>query len=111
MPAERHIAGYAASVVSVLDRLKSPTPADISRKRQSTWGGVWPGHKARLIHLPLVNDSVEGTPPKRIEPSKRVQEFPNELLKISGGKLFFTGCQEKLGLKKSAILLEIRIAL
>ena len=90
----------SSSIVSLLDRLKSPMPADISRKRQT-----------KTNPPPIGKRQCRGntaSDPRSVEPSKRVQEFPNELLKVSGGKLFCTGCREELGLKRSTIQNHIR---
>ena len=47
--------------------------------------------------------------PKSIEACKCVQEFfPNELLKVSGGKFFCAACREELGLKRSTIHNHVR---
>ena len=82
----------SSSVVSLLDRLKSPTPADIGRAR-----------KLKTNPPPVGKRHCKGgvtSDPKRVEPKKHVQVFPNEMLKTSTGKLFCEACQEELGLKK-----------
>ena len=83
------------AVVSLLDRLKSSMEAEISRKRK-TKTNLSPAGKRR-------SQGKSASDPKGIEPSKRVKEFPNEQLKLSGGKLFCSACREELGLKSSTI--------
>ena len=63
---------------SLLERLRAPTPAAIARKRQTKTN---PPVGKRQCRGNSVSD------PKSVEPSKRVREFPNEQLKVSGGKL------------------------
>lgn len=85
----------SSSVVSLLDRLKSPIPAEITRKR-----------KLKTNPPPVGKRQCKGTvasDPKSVEPKKRVREFPNEMLKVSAGTLFCEACREELGLKKSTI--------
>ena len=90
----------SSSVTSVLTRLKSPTEADITRKR-----------KTKTNPPPIGKHRSQGksaSDPKGIEPSKRVKEFPTEQLKVSGGKLFCSACREELGLKSSTVQNHIR---
>ena len=84
-------------VVSLLDRLKLPTAADIAQKRQTKTIDSPPLVGKRQCRGIAISD------PKSIDPSKCVQGFPNELLKVSGGKLFCAACREELGLKRSTI--------
>ena len=85
---------------SLLERLKAPTAAAIARKRQTKTNP--PPVGKRQCRGNAASD------PKTIEPSKRVQDFPNEQLKVSGGKLFCSACREELGLKRSTIQNHIR---
>lgn len=93
------VASSSSSVVSILDRLKSPVAADIARKRITK------------TNPPVGKRPCRGSTssdPKGIPPSKRVQDFPNEKLKVSGGKLFCTACREELGLKRSTVQNHVR---
>ena len=84
------VGSSSSSVISLLDRLKSPVAADIARKRQTK------------TNPPIGKRPCRGSTssdPKGIPPSKRVLDFPNEQLKVSGGKVFCTACREELGLK------------
>ena len=83
-----------------MERLRAPTPAAIARKRQTKTNP--PPVGKRQCRGNSVSD------PKSVEPSKRVREFPNEQLKVSGGKLFCSACREELGLKRSTIQNHIR---
>ena len=71
---------------SLLERLKAPTPSAIARKRQTKTNP--PPVGKRQCRGNAASD------PKTVEPSKRVQEFPNEELKVSRGKLFCSACRD-----------------
>lgn len=74
----------SSTVVSLLGRLKSPAEAQVARQR-----------KTKTNPPPVDKRQLQGksaSDPKGIEPSKRVKEFPNEQLKVSGGKLFCSAC-------------------
>ena len=79
----------------LLERLRASTLAAIARKWQTKTNP--PPVGKRQCRGNFVSD------PKSVEPSKRVREFPNEQLKVSGGKLFCSACHEELGLKRSTI--------
>ena len=77
---------------SLLEKLKAPTPAAIARKRQ-----------IKANPPPVGKRQCRGSSasdPKTIQPSKRVKDFPNEQLKVSGGKLFCSAYREELGLRE-----------
>ena len=80
----------SSCVVSLLDWLKVPTLAAITRKRQ-TKSNPPPVGKCQCR-------GSSSSDPKKIEPSTCVKEFPNELLKVSVGKLFCSACWEEIGL-------------
>ena len=85
----------SSAIVSLLDRLKPATPADIARKR-----------RMKNNPPPVGKRHCRGSStsdPKGVEPSRRVKEFPNEQLKVSAGKPFCSACQEEVGLKSSTI--------
>ena len=82
-------------VVSLLDRLKNPTPADIARPR-----------KIRKNQPPRGKRTCRGTlgsDPKGVSPSQRVREFPTEPSTVSHGQLFCSACREQLSLKRSIL--------
>ena len=86
--------------VSLLDRLRSPTAADINRKR-----------KIKSNSPPVGTRHCKGTTssdPKSVEPSKRVKDFPGECLNVSAGKLFCSACREELSLKRSTVTNHVR---
>ena len=87
------------SVHSVLDRLRSPQCSEISRKRSVKTN---PPAGKRQCKGRCASD------PKGVELRKRVQDFPNEMLKVSAGVLFREACREELGLKKSIVQNHIR---
>ena len=65
------VASSSSSVISLLDRLKSPSAADIARKRLTK------------TNPPVGKRPCRGSSssdPKGIPPSKRVQEFPNGIM-------------------------------
>ena len=75
------------SVMSLLDRLRSATPAEISRKR-----------KLKTNPPPVGKRRSRGTflsDPKRLEPNTRIKDFPNEKLKVFAGKIFYSACHER----------------
>ena len=80
-------------VVSILDRLKSPTSSDLARKRKVPTNppkGVKKS-KARAANEPSFVSILD-----------RIKEFPNESLCNSRGKLFCNACRQPLSIKKSA---------
>ena len=88
------------AVVSLLDRLKAPTPADIARPRKIQKND--PPKGQRRSKGPSSSD------PKGITPSQRVREFDKEALTVSHGHLFCTACREQLSLKRCVIKNHIR---
>ena len=81
------------TVVSLLDRLKSPTPADITRPRRIQKND--PPRGRRRCKGSSSSDS------KSVTPSQRVREFDKGDLVVSHGHLFCSACQEQLSLKWS----------
>jgi len=73
-------AQYRSSSVPLLDRLRSPGPSELSRKR-----------KVRKNMPPLGKRRSKGgrksTGPKSVTPSQRVGEFQGEMLTVSDGRL------------------------
>ena len=77
------------TVISLLDRLRYPTPADLSRKR----------------HLrqnpPPKGDRQTGKGKEKRDPAcERVKSYPNEEFIVRSSKLFCHACKEVLALKK-----------
>ena len=93
-------ADSSGSVVSFLDRLKSPIHTEITRKQ-----------KLKTNRPPIGKCQCKGTvvsDPKSVESRKRIREFTNEMLKVSVGTLDCEACREELGLKKSTIQNHVR---
>lgn len=87
--------GPSNSVVTLLDRLKSPSAADIARCR-----------KLKTNKPPLGKRKCRGglsSDPKGVSPTQRVKEFAEENLTVSAGQLFCLACREELSLKRSII--------
>ena len=85
-------------VASLLDRLRSPTPADIARSRKirSNQPPALPAESKRAEE-PLCPTQ------KGVTPRKRVKEFPTEPFTVSHGQLFCSACREQLSLKRSIL--------
>ena len=80
------------TVISLLDRLRSPTPAYLSRKRH-----------LRLNPPPKGVKTGKGEDkgnPKHISAFERVKSYPNEEFIVRSSKLFCHACKEVLALKK-----------
>ena len=85
----------SSRAVSLLDRLKSPTASDLSRKRKVHCNP--PTGKRR-------SSGRHGMKEPKIKPSHRVSEFPDEELSVSAvGRLFCKACRETLSVKRSTI--------
>ena len=82
--------GYP-TVISLLDRLRSPTPADLSRKRH-----VRQNHPLKGVKM---GKGKEKGDPKRISTCKRVKLYPNEEFIVRSSKLFCRACKEVFVLK------------
>ena len=92
---ESEVGNGEKTVVSLLDRLKSPTPADIARPRKVQKNDPPRGQRR-------CKDS-SSSDPKSVTPSQRVREFDKEDLVVSHGHLFCSACREQLSLKRSVI--------
>ena len=81
------------SVLSLLDKLRSPVPSELARKR-----------KVSTNPPPVGQKRSKGGPActvlKSVSPQDRVKEFADDSLCVSAGKLF---CREELSVKKSVI--------
>ena len=85
---------------SILERLRSPTPSDLTRKRKIRTNPPPKGVKRSKAQV--------ASEPLSVSISARLKEFPNECLCNSGGKLFCNACREPLSRKKSSITLHIK---
>ena len=77
--------------VSLLDRLRSPTPSDLARKRRIP------------CNPPKGTKKGKGTvasEPQNVSPHDRVKQFPDDHLSVVCGKLFCTACRENPSLLK-----------
>ena len=96
--------GLSSSLRSVFDALRAPTLSELTRKR-SIHCNPPPKGKRRA--------RGEGSSePKRITPSQRLKEFPEECLEVTGAgkKLFCRACREELSLKKNIIVSHVSSA-
>ena len=92
------------TVVSLLDRLRSPTPSDLSRKR-SVQSNPPVGRKRSKKG----GSSVFA--PKSISPYyDRVKQHPGESLTLRNGKLFCSGCREEVSTKNCVLKQHIKSA-
>ena len=88
------------TVISLLDCLRSPTPADLSRKRHERQNPPPKGVKT--------GKGKEKGDPKRISACERVKSYPNEEFIVRSSKLFCRACKEVLTLKNSSIEYHIK---
>ena len=89
------------TVVSLLDRLKSPTSADIGRPRKTKTNDP-PHGKQRPCRGALATD------PKGVTLNQWVKEFKYEPFTVLRGHLFCSACREQLSLKRSIIKNHLR---
>ena len=80
------------TVISMLNRLRSPTPADLSRKRYLRQNPPPKGVKT--------DKGKEKGDPTRISVCEQVKLYPNEEFIVRSSKLFCHACKEVLALKK-----------
>ena len=80
------------TVISLLDRPKSPTPADLSRKRHLRQNPPPKGVKT--------GKGKKKGDPIRISAGDRVKLYQNEEFIVRSSKLFCRACKEVLALKK-----------
>ena len=84
-----------SGTILLLDRLKSPTPSNLARKRKVHCNP--PTGKRR-------SSGRHGMKEPEIKSSQRVSEFPNEELTVSTlGRLFCKACRETLSVKRSTV--------
>ena len=88
-------------VVRLLDRLKSSTQVDLSRKRRT------PSNPSKDLKKGKGSVASE---PLTVAAFARVEQFPDEHFSVVSDKLFCTACMEQLSVKKSAISLHIKSA-
>ena len=89
-------AGPSRAVSSLLEKLRSPTPSVLARKRAMS---VNPPPKGKRT----CRGSATASEPKSVSPSQRVKENPDQSLTVSNGKPFCKACREELGLKSSSV--------
>ena len=90
----------STKVASILNRLRSPTPSDLSRNRKLPATLQKGQRKERVISSELLNISI----------ADRVREFPGENLCRNRGKLFCNACRDPISVKKSIIRQHIKSA-
>ena len=88
------------TVISLLDHLRSLTPADLSRKRHLRQNPPPKGVKT--------GKEKEKGDPKRISVCERLKPYPNEEFIVRSSKLFCGACKEVLALKKGSIEYHIK---
>ena len=87
------------TVVSLLDRLRSPAPSDLSRKRKIAVNT--PGNRRSVC-------SKKANEPVKVTASQRVLEFKDEGFVVSqGSALFCKVCREEISLKKQNITVHV----
>ena len=92
---EDSTASTSSSSVSLLDKLKAPTPSHLSRMRKVRSNPPPTGKR---------HSSARGySDPKSVTPVQRLKEFPGEELVVSRGKLFCNACREELSVKASVL--------
>ena len=89
-----------STVSSLLDRLKSPTVSDLSRKRKVQTNPPRGTKRGK--------GAVAAEP--SVSPSDRIREFPDEQLSTVLSKLFCNACRENVSVKKSVIIQHIKSA-
>ena len=87
-------------VPSLLSCLKQAPLASSNRKRKVAQN--LPSERKRY------KPPSRSCDPKRVTPTQRLREFPDQSLVVSSGKLFCTACREEVALKKSIIDLHCR---
>lgn len=90
------------NVISLLDKLRRPTPAEMARgRRLKTNKQPATGSKRRCR-------GTTASDPKKVTPRQRVQEFSTEPFSVSNGYLFCKACREQISTKRSIIANHIR---
>ena len=85
---------------SILDRLRSPTPSDLARKRKI---------RQNLPPKGVKRGKGRGfADPKGVVPADRVRNYPEESFTVSNNRLFCSACREEVATKKSVIELHIK---
>ena len=85
----------ARPVVSLLNRLKSPEPSKLCRKRKAASNA--PNRQKRR------STGSTSSEPKTVQPLQRVRQFSSEPLSVRKNKLFCEACREELSLKTSVL--------
>ena len=82
-----------SSVLSLLDKLRSPVPSELARKRKVSTNPPLIGQKR-------LKGGSACTVFKSVSPQDRVREFADDSLCVSAGKLFCRACREELSVKR-----------
>ena len=85
-----------SSVVSLLDKLRSPVPSELARKRKVSTNPPPVGQKRS-------KGGSACAVLKSVSPQDRVRELADNSLCVSAGKLFCRACREELSVKKSVV--------
>ena len=84
-----------SSSTSFLERLRSPTPSDLARKRITKRN---PPRNVKRVKPPRSTHN-----PKSVTAANRVRQYSKEPFVVSCERLFCQACREEVGLKKSVI--------
>ena len=90
----------SSTVTSMLQRLRCPKSSELARKRKIDRNPP-PSGKRR-------SRGQGKHDPKSVSPNQRVQQFPNEHLRVSNKRLFCTACREEISMKSSIIQSHIK---
>ena len=90
------------ATVSLLDRLKCPSRSVLSRARKVHCNPPPRGRKRSTGERKASDPDVP--------PSKRVSEYPGELITVSAGKRFCKACREVLSVKRITVDSHVKCA-
>ena len=93
---ESSVSEDSSSVQSLLDKLCSPVPSELARKRKVLTNPPPVGQKRS-------RGGSSAATLKSVSPQDRVREFSDDSLCVSAGKLFCRACREELSVKKSVV--------
>lgn len=83
----------SSDTLSLLSRLRSPTPSEFARRRKICKNPPPRGQRR--------SRGADG--PKSVKPERRIKEYPGEPLTVSNSKLFCRACREELSVKSSSV--------
>ena len=93
---ESSVSEGSSVVQSLLDKLRSPVPSELARKRKVSTNPPPVGQKRS-------KGGSASAILKSVSPQDRVREFSDDNLCVSASKLFCRACREELSVKKSVI--------